>query len=76
MMMLSEENRELRRHLKDAAYALQESALDACRLAALCSSSETVAALRKADTLFNEAERLLAYAEEVKVGTIIRYCLR
>jgi uncharacterized protein (UPF0335 family) len=62
----------LRRDLKSAALALEDSAQDMFRMANQYGDAELLAAMQKIERLHEEADRLKGYADEVKDGKILR----
>ncbi|WP_095083363.1 hypothetical protein [Pseudomonas sp. Irchel s3h17] len=71
-MPLNEPNQELRRDLKAAAFSLEEAALEMFRMAKQRSDTELLEAMETIEKLHKQADRLAAYADEVKVGGIVR----
>lgn len=71
-MPLNKPNQELRRDLKGAAFALEEAALEMFRLAKQRGDTELLEAMETIEKLHERADRLTAYADEVKLGRIVR----
>jgi hypothetical protein len=71
-MTLNKPNQELRRDLKAAAHSLEEAALEMFRLAKQRGDTELLEAMETVEKLHEQADRLTAYAEEVKAGRIVR----
>jgi hypothetical protein len=71
-MALNKPNQELRRDLKAAAFSLEEAALEMFRLAKQRGDTELLEAMETIEKLHEQADRLTAYAEEVKAGRIVR----
>lgn len=71
-MGLTKTNQDLRRDLKSAALALEDAAHDMFKIAKQYGDSELIAAMEKIERLHFEADRLSAYADEVKAGRILR----
>ncbi|NBB58930.1 hypothetical protein GVN18_06520 [Pseudomonas sp. ODNR1LW] len=71
-MPLTKPNQELRRDLKAAASALEDAAHDLFREAKTYAEPEFLAAMEKIGKLHEHMDRLMEYAEEVKVGRVRR----
>ncbi|MFJ2364797.1 hypothetical protein ACIPIN_14075 [Pseudomonas sp. NPDC087697] len=71
-MALNKPNQELRRNLIAAAFDLEEAALEMFRLAKQRGDTELLEAMETIEKLHERADRLTAYAEEVKAGRIVR----
>ncbi|WP_223515753.1 hypothetical protein [Pseudomonas sp. GL-R-26] len=71
-MALTKPNQELRRDLKAAAFSLEEAALEMFRLAKQRGDAELLEAMETIEKLHEQADRLTAYADEVKAGRIVR----
>ena len=71
-MALTKPNQQLRRDLKAIAFNLEQSCVDLGRLASRLSDADAIALMGLVGTLYEEADRLAGYAEEVKVGRINR----
>jgi len=71
-MSLNKPNQELHRDLKAAAFALEEAALEMFRLAKQRGDTELLEAMETIEKLHERANRLTAYADEVKAGAISR----
>lgn len=70
-MALNKPNQELRRDLKAAAYSLEEAALKMFRLAKQRGDTELLEAMETIEKLHEQAGRLTAYADEVKLLALI-----
>jgi len=71
-MPITKPNQELRRDLKAAAFSLEEAALELFRLAKQRGDAELLEAMETIEKLHEQADRLTAYAEEVKARRIVR----
>ncbi|MNC49840.1 hypothetical protein D3C75_990490 [compost metagenome] len=71
-MALTKPNQELRRDLKAAAFSLEEAALELFRLAKQRGDAELLEAMETIEKLHEQADRLTAYADEVKAGMVVR----
>lgn len=71
-MPLTKPNQQLRRDLKAIASNLEESCIDLGRLAEKLGDADAIALMGLVGTLYEEADRLASYAEEVKAGRIVR----
>ena len=71
-MPLTKPNQQLRRDLKAIAFNLEQSCVDLGKLAEKLSDADAIALMGLVGTLYEEADRLVGYAEEVKVGRINR----
>ena len=71
-MPLTKPNQELRRDLKAAAFSLEDAALDLFRVAKQRGDSGLLEAMETIERLHEQADRLKAYADEVKAGVITR----
>ncbi|PXX59492.1 hypothetical protein SAMN05660489_04517 [Pseudomonas sp. LAMO17WK12:I10] len=71
-MSLTKLNQDLRRDLKAAAFALEEAALDVFSKAQGYKEAEFLVAMEKVSKMHEQADRLKAYADEVKAGRIVR----
>ncbi|MGY4663209.1 hypothetical protein ACVWZ9_004003 [Pseudomonas chlororaphis] len=71
-MSLTKLNQDLRRDLKAAAFALEEAALDVFSKAQGYKETEFLAAMEKVSKMHEQADRLKAYADEVKDQRITR----
>lgn len=71
-MSLNKPNQELHRDLKTAAFALEEAALEMFRIAKQRGDAELLESMDTIEKLHEQADRLTAYAEEVKAGRIVR----
>lgn len=71
-MALTKPNQQLRRDLKAIASNLEQSCIDLGRLASRLSDADAIALMGLVGTLYEEADQLVAYADEVKDGRISR----
>lgn len=71
-MSLTKPNQQLRRDLKAIASNLEQSCIDLGKLAEKLSDADAIALTGLVGTLYEEADRLVGYAEEVKIGQIKR----
>ncbi|WLI03125.1 hypothetical protein [Pseudomonas simiae] len=71
-MSLTKPNQQLRRDLKAIALNLDQSCVDLGRLARRLSDADAIVLMGLVGTLYEEADRLVGYADEVKAGQIIR----
>ena len=71
-MGLTKPNQQLRRDLKAIAFNLEQSCVDLGRLASRLSDADAIALMGLVGTLYEEADRLVGYADEVKAGRIVR----
>ena len=71
-MPLTKPNQELRRDLKAAAFSLEEAALDLFRVAKQRGDADLLEAMETIERLHEQADRLKAYADEVKTGVITK----
>ena len=71
-MSLTKPNQQLRRDLKAIASILEESCIDLGKLAEKFSDADAIALMGLVGTLYEEADRLVGYADEVKAGQINR----
>lgn len=71
-MALTKPNQQLRRDLKAIASNLEQSCVDLGRLANRLSDADAIALMGLVGTLYEEADQLVGYADEVKDGRIIR----
>lgn len=71
-MSLTKPNQQLRRDLKAIASNLEESCVDLGKLAEKLSDADAIALAGLVGTLYEEADRLVGYADEVKAGRITR----
>ncbi|MFL1391141.1 hypothetical protein ACI77F_26125 [Pseudomonas tritici] len=71
-MALTKPNQQLRRDLKAIAFNLEQSCVDLGKLAEKLSDADAIALAGLVGTLYEEAGRLVGYADEVKVGQINR----
>ncbi len=71
-MPLTKPNQQLRRDLKDAAFALESAALEIFHKAQSCEEAEFLAAMKRVEELHELADRLTGYGGEVKAGRVTR----
>ncbi|QJI29941.1 hypothetical protein HKK55_14905 [Pseudomonas sp. ADAK18] len=71
-MSLTKPNQQLRRDLKDIAFNLEQSCIDLVKLAEKLSDADAIALMGLVGTLYEEADRLVVCADEVKAGRIKR----
>lgn len=71
-MSLSKPNQQLRRDLKDAAFALESAALEIFHKAQGGEEAQFLEAMKRVGELHELADRLAAYADEVKSGRVAR----
>lgn len=71
-MPLTKPNQELRHDLKAAASAIEDAAQDLFREAKTYAEPEFMEAMERIGKLHESMDRLMAYAEEVKAGRIVR----
>lgn len=75
-MPLTKPNQQLRRDLKDAAFALESAALEIFHKAQGGEEAQFMEAMKRVGELHELADRLVGYGEEVKVGGIVRAKLK
>ncbi|WP_421526786.1 hypothetical protein [Pseudomonas brenneri] len=71
-MALSKPSQQLRRDLKAIAFNLEQSCIDLVKLTEKLSDADAIALMGLVGTLYEEADRLVGYADEVKAGKIVR----
>lgn len=71
-MPLTKPNQQLRRDLKAIAFNLEQSCVDLGKLAEKLNDADAIALAGLVGTFYEEAERLVGYADEVKAGQISR----
>ncbi|CAB5622621.1 Uncharacterised protein [Pseudomonas putida] len=71
-MPLTKPNQQLRRDLKEAAFALESAALEIFHKAQGGEEAQFLEAMKRVGELHELADRLVGYGEEVKVGRIAR----
>ena len=71
-MSLTKPNQQLRRDFKAIVFNLEQSCMDPGKLAEKLSDADAIALMGLVGTLYEEADRLVGYAEEVKAGRIKR----
>ena len=71
-MPLTKPNQQLRRELKDLGLDLEQAADEVLRITKDCRDVEVAAVLKVIAKLYEDADRLAALADEVKVGQITR----
>ncbi len=74
-MPLTKPNQQLRRDLKDAAFALESAALEIFHKAQGGEEAKFLEAMKRVGELHELADRLVRYGDEVKVGRIARLML-
>ncbi|MFN3046350.1 hypothetical protein [Pseudomonas alloputida] len=72
-MPLTKPNQQLRRDLKDAAFALESAALEIFHKAQGGEEAQFLEAMKCVGELHELADRLVGYGEEVKAGRIERH---
>ena len=65
-------NQQLRRDLAEVAFNLEQSCVDLGRLASRLSGADAMALIRVVGKLYEDADKLAGYADEVKDGRITR----
>lgn len=71
-MPLTKPNQQLRRDLKDAAFALESAALEIFHKAQGGEEAQFLEAMKRVVELHELADRLVGYADEVKSGRVAR----
>lgn len=71
-MPLTKLNQQLRRDLKDAAFALESAALEIFHKAQGGEEAQFLEAMKRVGKLHELADRLVGYGDEVKAGRIER----
>lgn len=71
-MALTKPNQQLRRDLKAIALNLEQSCIDLSKLAEKLSDADAIAMMGLVGTLYEEADRLVGYADEVRDQRITR----
>ena len=71
-MPITKPNQQLRRDLKAIAFNLEQSCIDLGKLAEKLSDADAIALMGLVGTLYEEADRLVGDADEVKAGRIVR----
>jgi hypothetical protein len=71
-MPLTKPNQQLRRDLKDAAFALESAALEIFHKAQGAEEAQFLEAMKRVGELHELADRLAGYGDEVKAGRIAR----
>lgn len=71
-MPLTKPNQQLRRDLKDAAFALESAALEIFHKAQAGDDAGFLEAMRRVGELHELADRLKGYGDEVRSGSIMR----
>lgn len=71
-MSLTKPNQQLRRDLKSVAFNLEQHCIDLGRLASRLGAEDAIALMRLVGGLYEDVDKLAGYAEEVKVGRIVR----
>ena len=72
-MPLTKPNQQLRRDLKDAAFALESAALEIFHKAQGGEEAQFLEAMKRVGKLHELADRLVGYGDEVKAGRIERH---
>ncbi|MDI3371686.1 hypothetical protein QLG14_20830 [Pseudomonas sp. V104_10] len=72
-MPLTKPNQQLRRDLKDAAFALESAALEIFHNAQGGEESQFMEAMKRVGELHELADRLVGYGDEVKARRIERH---
>lgn len=71
-MALFKPNQQLRRDLKAIAFNLEQSCIDQVKLAEKLSDTDAIALMGSVGTLYEGADWLVGYADEVESGRIVR----
>ncbi|MDH2013456.1 hypothetical protein N5J66_05665 [Pseudomonas juntendi] len=71
-MPLTKPNQQLRRDLKDAAFALESAALEIFHKAQGGEEAQLLEAMKRVGELHELADRLVEYADEVKSSRVTR----
>ncbi|EXF95771.1 peptidase [Pseudomonas fluorescens HK44] len=71
-MGLTKPEQDLRRDLKGIAFNLEQSCIDLGRLAQRISDADALELMQLVGRLYEDADRLTSYADEVKAGRIVR----
>jgi hypothetical protein len=71
-MGLTKPNQELRRNLKKVSFHLEQTAIDVLKLASRANAEDALTILHMLNRLYEDADWLATYADEVKVGRIVR----
>lgn len=71
-MPLTKPNQQLRRDLKDAAFALESAALEIFHKAQGGEEAQFLEAMKRVGELHELADRLVGYGDEIKAGQILR----
>ncbi|MFL1386605.1 hypothetical protein ACI77F_02915 [Pseudomonas tritici] len=71
-MPFTKPSQQLRRDLKSIAFNLEQHCIDLGRLASRLSDEDAIAQIRIVGGLYEDVDKLAAYAEEVKAGRIVR----
>ena len=71
-MGLTKPNQELRRNLKKVSFNLEQTAIDVLKLGSRANAEDALAILHMLNRLYEDADWLAAYADEVKAGRIVR----
>lgn len=71
-MPLTKPNQQLRRDLKDAAFALESAALELFHKSQDGEEAQFLEAMKRVGELHELADRLVGYGDELKAGRIIR----
>ncbi|MGO0694215.1 hypothetical protein ACTORG_12045 [Pseudomonas guariconensis] len=71
-MSLTKPNQQLRRDLKEAAFALESAALEIFHKAQAGDETQFLDAMKRVQKLHQLADRLKGYGDETKAGEIVR----
>jgi len=71
-MALNKPNQELRHDLKGIALNLEQSCIDLGRLAQRIDGADGLALMELVGKMYEDADRLVALADQVKAGQIMR----
>lgn len=71
-MPLNKSTQELKKHLKGTATNLEHTADEILKLASQMTEVDVTAILQMVNRLYSDADRLKAYADEVKAKKIVR----
>jgi hypothetical protein len=71
-MPLTKPNQDLRRELKGVAFNLEQSCIDLGRLAQRIDGADGMALMELVGKIYEDADRLVALADQVKAGQIMR----
>ena len=71
-MPLTKPNQELRRELEESGFGLEQAADEVLRITKDCRDVDAIAVLKVSATLYENADRVAALADEVRDGVITR----